>query len=83
MSATDTRSGFKSPWRRRKAALSFREWLSLFTPEGRLQYGGMKLLEKVRSRGIEPSIMGIEDLKYYVKLGIWSRFVRLCHHLTD
>ncbi|KAL5223493.1 hypothetical protein ABZP36_010132 [Zizania latifolia] len=52
------RGGLKSPWwrRRRKAALSSQEWLGLFTPEGKLQDGGVKLLKKVRSGGIEQSI---------------------------
>ncbi|BAF26986.1 rab GTPase-activating protein 22 [Oryza sativa Japonica Group] len=52
------RGGLKSPWwrRRRKAALKPHEWVSLFTPEGKLKDGGVKLLKKVRSGGIEPSI---------------------------
>ncbi|XP_062204960.1 rab GTPase-activating protein 22-like [Phragmites australis] len=52
------RGGLKSPWwrRRRKAPLTSREWPGLFTPEGKLQDGGVKLLKKVRSGGIEPSI---------------------------
>ncbi|XP_040384078.1 rab GTPase-activating protein 22 [Oryza brachyantha] len=52
------RGGLKSPWwrRRRKAALKAQEWASLFTPEGKLQDGGVKLLKKVRSGGIEPNI---------------------------
>ncbi|EER93935.1 hypothetical protein BDA96_01G203600 [Sorghum bicolor] len=52
------RGGLKSPWwrRRRKAPLTAQEWRYLFTPEGKLQDGGVKLLKKVRSGGIEPSI---------------------------
>ncbi|KAJ1294821.1 hypothetical protein BS78_01G175600 [Paspalum vaginatum] len=52
------RGGLKSPWwrRRRKAPLAAQEWRGLFTPEGKLHDGGVKLLKKVRSGGIEPSI---------------------------
>lgn len=52
------RGGLKSPWwrRRRKAPLTAQEWCDLFTPQGKLQDGGVKLLKKVRSGGIEPSI---------------------------
>ncbi|TVU31986.1 hypothetical protein EJB05_23702 [Eragrostis curvula] len=52
------RGGLKSPWRRRrrKAPLTAQEWRDLFTPEGKLQDGGVKLLKKVRGGGIEPSI---------------------------
>ncbi|CAD6213273.1 unnamed protein product [Miscanthus lutarioriparius] len=52
------RGGLKSPWwrRRRKAPLTAQEWRDPFTPEGKLQDGGVKLLKKVRSGGIEPSI---------------------------
>ncbi|XP_066372485.1 rab GTPase-activating protein 22-like [Miscanthus floridulus] len=52
------RGGLKSPWwrRRRKAPLTAQEWRDLFTQEGKLQDGGVKLLKKVRSGGIEPSI---------------------------
>ncbi|KAK3156926.1 hypothetical protein QOZ80_2AG0113890 [Eleusine coracana subsp. coracana] len=55
---TSRRGGIKSPWRRRrrKAPLTALEWRDLFTPEGKLQDGGVKLLKKVRGGGIEPSI---------------------------
>ncbi|XP_010493594.1 PREDICTED: GTPase-activating protein gyp7 [Camelina sativa] len=48
----------KSPWsrRKRKKPLTLRRWKKLFTPEGRLRNGGVDLLKKVRSRGIDPSI---------------------------
>ncbi|KAL1218165.1 Rab GTPase-activating protein 22 [Cardamine amara subsp. amara] len=48
----------KSPWsrRKRKKPLTLRRWKRLFTPEGRLRNGGVDLLKKVRSRGIDPSI---------------------------
>ena len=41
----------KSPWSRKKKkhALSPRQWRSLLTPEGKLRDGGVKLLKKVRS----------------------------------
>ncbi|GJN19904.1 hypothetical protein PR202_gb07219 [Eleusine coracana subsp. coracana] len=47
---TSRRGGIKSPWRRRrrKAPLTAPEWRDLFTPEGKLQDGGVKLLKKVR-----------------------------------
>ncbi|KAL6905199.1 hypothetical protein ACP4OV_002800 [Aristida adscensionis] len=52
------RGGLKSPWwrRRRKAPLTADEFFGLFTPEGKLLDGGVKLLKKVRSGGIQPSI---------------------------
>jgi hypothetical protein len=45
------RGGLKSPWwrRRKKAPLTAQEWRDLFTPEGKLQDGGVKLLKQVRS----------------------------------
>ncbi|XP_065863111.1 rab GTPase-activating protein 22-like [Euphorbia lathyris] len=48
----------KSPWsrRKRKHALSPRQWRSLFTPEGKLHGTGVKFLKKVRSGGVDPSI---------------------------
>ncbi|CAA7023322.1 unnamed protein product [Microthlaspi erraticum] len=48
----------KSPWsrRRRKKPLTLRRWRRFFSPEGRLRNGGVNLLKKVRSRGIDPSI---------------------------
>ncbi|GLT48285.1 hypothetical protein SLA2020_219190 [Shorea laevis] len=68
-----TASGpLKSPWshRRRRNALTPQQWRSLFTPDGRLCDGGIKLLKKVRSSGVDPSIraevwpflLGVYDL---------------------
>lgn len=68
-----TRSGhLKSPWsrKRRKHALTPQEWKNAFTPDGKLHDGGVKLLKKVRSGGIDPSIraevwpylLGVYDL---------------------
>ncbi|XP_072968610.1 rab GTPase-activating protein 22-like isoform X1 [Typha angustifolia] len=66
------RGSLKSPWsrRKRKRALSRRQWYSLFSANGRLRDGGVKFLKKVRSGGIEPSIraevwpflLGVYDL---------------------
>ncbi|XP_047093623.1 rab GTPase-activating protein 22-like [Lolium rigidum] len=52
------RGGIKSPWRRRrrKPVLASKEWRSLFTPEGKLYDGGVKLVKRVRNGGVEPSI---------------------------
>uniref|UniRef100_A0ACD5U4S5 Uncharacterized protein n=1 Tax=Avena sativa TaxID=4498 RepID=A0ACD5U4S5_AVESA len=52
------RGGIKSPWRRRrkKHVLAAKEWRSLFTPEGKFNDGGVKLVKKVRNGGVEPSI---------------------------
>ncbi|KAF8722408.1 hypothetical protein HU200_022523 [Digitaria exilis] len=65
------RGGLKSPWwrRRRKAPLTAQEWRALFTPEGKLEDGGVKLLKKVRSGGIEPSIRA---LVWPFLLGVYS-----------
>ncbi|PUZ38268.1 hypothetical protein GQ55_9G182900 [Panicum hallii var. hallii] len=65
------RGGLKSPWwrRRRKAPLTSQEWRGLFTPEGKLQDGGVKLVKKVRSGGIEPSIRA---LVWPFLLGVYS-----------
>ncbi|KAE8663263.1 Ypt/Rab-GAP domain of gyp1p superfamily protein isoform 2 [Hibiscus syriacus] len=68
-----TTSGrLRSPWSRcrKKQALSPQQWRSLFTPDGRLQDGGVKFLKEVRSRGVDPSIraevwpflLGVYDL---------------------
>jgi hypothetical protein len=45
------RGRLKSPWsrRKRKHALTPRQWKSLFTPDGKLRDGGVKFLKKVRS----------------------------------
>ncbi|KAL6979400.1 Rab GTPase-activating protein 22 [Sarracenia purpurea var. burkii] len=52
------RGSLKSPWsyRRRKHALLPKQWKSLFNSDGRLCDGGVKLLKKVRSGGVDPSI---------------------------
>ncbi|CAN6282476.1 unnamed protein product [Urochloa humidicola] len=65
------RGGLKSPWwrRRRKAPLTGKEWYGLFTPEGKLQDGGVKLVKRVRSGGIEPSIRA---LVWPFLLGVYS-----------
>lgn len=66
------RISLKSPWsrRRRKRALLSKQWKRLFGPDGRLSYGGVKFLKKVRSGGVDPSIraevwpflLGVYDL---------------------
>ncbi|GMH08843.1 hypothetical protein Nepgr_010683 [Nepenthes gracilis] len=66
------RAQLKSPWsrKRRKPALSARQWKGLFTPEGKLRDGGVKLLKKVRSGGVDPGVraevwpflLGVYDL---------------------
>ncbi|XP_041014721.1 rab GTPase-activating protein 22-like isoform X1 [Juglans microcarpa x Juglans regia] len=70
---TARRGRLKSPWsrRKRKHALSPQQWRSFFTPDGKLRYGGVKLLKKVRSGGVDPSIraevwpflLGVYELK--------------------
>ncbi|GAV68725.1 RabGAP-TBC domain-containing protein [Cephalotus follicularis] len=52
------RGSLKSPWsrRRRKLALQPKQWKGLFTPDGKLSDGGVKLLKKVRSGGTDPSL---------------------------
>ncbi|XP_031390976.1 small G protein signaling modulator 1-like isoform X2 [Punica granatum] len=52
------RGSLKSPWsrRRRKHALLPKQWKSSFLPDGRLCDGGVKLLKKVRSGGVDPTI---------------------------
>ncbi|KAJ6802298.1 small G protein signaling modulator 2-like isoform X1 [Iris pallida] len=52
------RGSLQSPWsrRKRKRALSRRQWRSMFSADGRFRDGGMKFLKKARSRGIDPSI---------------------------
>ncbi|KAJ6387660.1 hypothetical protein OIU78_017375 [Salix suchowensis] len=62
----------KSPWsrRKRKHALTPRQWKSLFTSDGKPRDGGVKFLKKVRSGGIDPCIraevwpflLGVYDL---------------------
>ncbi|CAN8278401.1 unnamed protein product [Cochlearia groenlandica] len=56
-SSTD-RARLKSPWsrRKRKRPLRPQQWKRFFAADGRLRNGGVDLLKKVRSRGIEPSI---------------------------
>ncbi|KAL1203357.1 Rab GTPase-activating protein 22 [Cardamine amara subsp. amara] len=57
-SSSFDRPRLKSPWsrRKRKKPLRPQQWKRFFTPDGRLRNGGVDLLKKVRSRGIEPSI---------------------------
>ncbi|EOA23760.1 hypothetical protein CARUB_v10016971mg [Capsella rubella] len=57
-SSSSDRARLKSPWsrRKRKRPLRPKQWKRFFTPDGRLRNGGVDLLKKVRSRGIEPSI---------------------------
>ncbi|KAL9225428.1 hypothetical protein vseg_001357 [Gypsophila vaccaria] len=67
-----SRGHLKSPWssRRRKHALTPQLWISSFTPDGKLCDGGIKLLKKIRTGGIDPSIraevwpflLGVYDL---------------------
>ncbi|XP_024178312.1 rab GTPase-activating protein 22 isoform X2 [Rosa chinensis] len=69
---TSSRVRLKSPWsrRKRKHALSLQQWRHFFTPDGRLRDGGVKLVKKVRSGGVDPSIraevwpflLGVYDL---------------------
>ncbi|XP_041014722.1 rab GTPase-activating protein 22-like isoform X2 [Juglans microcarpa x Juglans regia] len=71
--SSSDRGRLKSPWsrRKRKHALSPQQWRSFFTPDGKLRYGGVKLLKKVRSGGVDPSIraevwpflLGVYELK--------------------
>lgn len=66
------RGSLKSPWsrRKRKHALSRRQWSTLFSQDGKLRDGGVKFLKKVRSAGVDPSIraevwpflLGVYDL---------------------
>ncbi|XP_075502774.1 rab GTPase-activating protein 22-like isoform X1 [Primulina tabacum] len=71
-SAPSNRGHLKSPWsrRKRKHILSFQQWMTFFTPEGKLRDGGAKLLKKVRNGGIDlsiraevwPFLLGVYDL---------------------
>ncbi|PRQ60537.1 putative Rab-GTPase-TBC domain-containing protein [Rosa chinensis] len=71
-SSSSDRVRLKSPWsrRKRKHALSLQQWRHFFTPDGRLRDGGVKLVKKVRSGGVDPSIraevwpflLGVYDL---------------------
>ncbi|KAB5531562.1 hypothetical protein DKX38_018232 [Salix brachista] len=56
----------KSPWsrRKRKHALTPRQWKSLFTSDGKPRDGGVKFLKKVRSGGIDPCIRAEELLVF-------------------
>ncbi|KAK1564297.1 hypothetical protein Q3G72_027425 [Acer saccharum] len=66
------RGSLKSPWsrRRRKHVLLPKQWKSFFTPDGKLNDGGVKFLKKVRSGGVDPTIraevwpflLGVYDL---------------------
>ncbi|XP_021775009.1 small G protein signaling modulator 2-like isoform X1 [Chenopodium quinoa] len=71
-SSSSHRGQLKSPWsrKRRKHPLTPQQWRNSFTPDGKLQDGGIQLLKKVRSGGIDPSIraevwpflLGVYDL---------------------
>ncbi|XP_072966886.1 rab GTPase-activating protein 22-like [Typha angustifolia] len=66
------RGSLRSAWsrRKRKHALSRRQWYCLFSANGRFRDGGVKFLKKVRRGGIDPSIraevwpflLGVYDL---------------------
>ncbi|KAJ0971083.1 hypothetical protein J5N97_019042 [Dioscorea zingiberensis] len=66
------RGSIRSPWsrRKRKHMLSRQQWNSFFNPDGTLRDRGVKLLKKVRSGGVDPSIraevwpflLGVYDL---------------------
>ncbi|GMJ13615.1 hypothetical protein like AT3G49350 [Hibiscus trionum] len=70
--SSSDRVRLKSPWsrRRKKRALSPKQWRDFFTPDGRLRDGGVKFLKEVRSRGVDrsiraevwPFILGVYDL---------------------
>ncbi|KAL8538100.1 hypothetical protein ACS0TY_000160 [Phlomoides rotata] len=53
-----TRGRIKSPWsrRKRKNILTSQQWRSFFTSDGKLCDNGVKLLKKIRSGGVDPSI---------------------------
>ncbi|KAI0488302.1 hypothetical protein KFK09_028130 [Dendrobium nobile] len=57
-SQVSNRGSLKSPWsrRKRKHVLTPQQWKRFFTSEGKLFDGGAKLLKKVRSGGVDPSI---------------------------
>ncbi|XP_073284853.1 rab GTPase-activating protein 22-like isoform X2 [Primulina huaijiensis] len=71
-SSSSDRGRLKSPWsrRKRKHLLLPHQWRNLFTPDGKLRDNGVKLLKKVRSGGVDPSIraevwpflLGVYDL---------------------
>ncbi|KAL6320430.1 hypothetical protein AAG906_007127 [Vitis piasezkii] len=71
-SCSPDRGRLKSPWSRKKKkhALSPRQWRNMLTPDGKLRDGGVKLVKKVRSGGVDPSIraevwpflLGVYDL---------------------
>ncbi|KAM1781032.1 hypothetical protein ACFX12_042225 [Malus domestica] len=56
--SSSDRVRLKSPWsrRKRKHAISAQQWRLFFTPDGKLRDGGVKLVKKVRSGGVDPSI---------------------------
>ncbi|KAF9601125.1 hypothetical protein IFM89_017030 [Coptis chinensis] len=69
-SPVSDRSSLKSPWsrRRRKRALSPRQWKHIFTPDGKLRDGGVKFLKKIRSGGILKSHLNVVSRKEYEDL---------------
>lgn len=52
------RGSLVSPWfhKRRKHALSPKQWKSLFDEDGRFYDGGVKFLKRVRKGGVDPAI---------------------------
>ncbi|XP_022995580.1 GTPase-activating protein gyp7-like [Cucurbita maxima] len=72
-SSSSDRTRLKSPWsrRKRKHALSPRQWKTVFNLDGKLRDSGIKFLKKVRSGGVDSSIraevwpflLGVYDLK--------------------
>uniref|UniRef100_A0A7N0UAE9 Rab-GAP TBC domain-containing protein n=1 Tax=Kalanchoe fedtschenkoi TaxID=63787 RepID=A0A7N0UAE9_KALFE len=72
----------KSPWSRRKRIhpLSPQQWKSFFTPDGKLQDDGVKMLRKVRSGGIDPSIRA-EVWPFLLGVKEYERLQRKCQKL--
>ncbi|XP_020881721.1 GTPase-activating protein GYP7 isoform X2 [Arabidopsis lyrata subsp. lyrata] len=81
-SCSSDRPRLKSPWsrRRRKRPLRPQQWKRFFTPDGRLRNGGVDLLKKVRSRGIEPSIR-LEVWPFLLGVKEYERLRRQCKRL--
>lgn len=73
------RGRLKSPWsrRKRKHALTPRQWKSLFTPDGKLRDGGVKFLKKVRSGVSYHSFQSQFVFFYGSFMGIFISYVSL------